>query len=65
MDILEHDFATLIDRVSTRAQDERLPDVGIFKLIFRHPVQTIFEAMSGEVGRIFADVKARLAERTE
>lgn len=65
MDILEHDFATLINRVSTRAQDERLPDVGIFKLIFRHPVRTVFEAMSREIGRIFADVKARLAKRTE
>jgi len=65
MNILEHDFATLINRVSTRAQDERLPDVGIFKLTFRNPVQTLFDAMSGEVGRIFAGVKARLAERTE
>lgn len=65
MDILEREFATLIDRVSARTKDEGLPDAGRFESILRHPVLTILEAMSGEAGRISAAVTARLAERTK
>jgi hypothetical protein len=62
MNILEREFASLVDRVAAEGQGEK--EISI-ESILRQPVLTIIEAMAGEAGRISAAVTGRLAERTK
>ena len=60
MNILEREFATLVDQIQTNGEG------GVtLENVLRRPVLTIIEAMAGEAGRISAAVTGRLAERTK
>lgn len=65
MDILERDFADLVDAARSRARDDDRSELDSLEAILRHPILTMIEAMAGEAGRVSAALTARLAERVK
>jgi hypothetical protein len=63
MNILEREFATLVDQVI--ANSEKDGDGLTLENILRRPVHTIVEAMASEAGRLSAAITARLADKTK
>lgn len=63
VDILEREFASLVDTIRSRAEADGRPQEESLHAVLRHPVLTIIEAMAGEAGRISSAVTTQLAER--